>query len=413
MNEGKLWSSEFVSMGLTNFVIFISHYSLIASMPVIVMDHLGGSELDTGLAMTFFQIGTVGFRPLAGMCIDSINKRKLMLTATGIFLLTMLGYSLVHSLTELYGLRVIHGLIFSLATTAAAALAAMVLPTFCKARGIGYFALTTNLAMVIGPTLGLLIVGSLGMDGMMVFLGILGVLAFVLGNCKRLPENIVRPVERPHKGLKISDFIEKRALGPSMFGSLVFFAYGGVLMLISIYTKSMGLQSETSLFFAVFAAVIVVTRPFVGQVFDKWGMNAGIYPGFVLFAIGMALLGMINDLTGLLLAAVFLGSGFGILSPAFQTMAVQSAPLERSGVATATYFWSLDISVGLAASLLSVLAGYIGYAAMYGVFSTAVVILTGIMYLLWQHDNSQKYKRLFRRRIKKAAKKIVDPRRYS
>lgn len=412
MNEGKLWSAGFVSMGLTNFVIFISHYSLIASMPVIVMDHLGGTELDTGLAMTFFQIGTVGFRPLAGLCIDSFNKRRLMFAALGVFLLTMLGYSLVQSLFGLYGLRVVHGLIFSLSTTAAAALAAMLLPTYCKARGIGYFALTTNLAMVIGPTLGLLVVGEFGMDGILVFLGVLGVLAMGLGNFKRLPDEIAQPVKKEHKGLKISDFIEKRAIGPSMFGSLIFFAYGGVLMLISIYTKSMGLQSETSLFFAVFAAVIVVTRPLVGYVFDKWGMNAGIYPGFVLFAIGMFLLGLASDLTGLLLTAVFLGCGFGILSPAFQTMAVQSAPVERSGVATATYFWSLDISVGLAASLLSILAGYIGYAAMYGIFSTSIIILTGIFYLLWQHDNSQKYKRLLRRRVRKAAKKIVDPRRY-
>ena len=85
MPNERLWSPEFISMGLTNFFIFISHYSLIASMPVIIIDHLGGTEMDTGLAMTFFQIGTVTFRPLAGRIIDAINKRRLMLAATILF----------------------------------------------------------------------------------------------------------------------------------------------------------------------------------------------------------------------------------------------------------------------------------------------------------------------------------------
>lgn len=387
MSQERLWSPEFLSMGLTNFLIFISHYSLIASMPVIIMDYLGGSEMDTGLAMTFFQIGTVAFRPLAGRCIDSFNKQRLMLAATGIFFFTMLGYSFFHSLTTIYPLRMVHGVIFSLSTTAAAAIAAVILPARYKGSGIGYFALTTNLAMVVGPCIGLMIAGSLGVRGLFVFLGALGLATFIAGNCRPLPAEIAKPVPRAQKGFHFADFIEKRSLIAAFFGGCVFFAYGGVLMLVSVYAKQLGLQAETSLFFAAFAAVIVLTRPFIGRVFDKKGADAIIYPGFVLFAIGLAVLGRIDSLTGLLIAAVIIGSGFGALSPAFQTLAIQSAPADRSGVATATYFWSLDISVGLAAAILSILAGKFGYGFMFGTISVVIVLATLICYYCWRHHH--------------------------
>lgn len=354
-------------------------------MPVIIMDYLGGSEMDTGLAMTFFQIGTVAFRPLAGRCIDSFNKQRLMLVATAIFFLTMLGYSFFHSLSSIYPLRIVHGVIFSLSTTAAAAIAAMILPMRYKGSGIGYFALTTNLAMVVGPCIGLIIAGSLGTTGLFVFLGLLGLMTFLVANCHKLPAEVVKPTPRTGKGIHLADFIEKRALSSAFFGGCVFFAYGGVLMLISVYAKQLGLQTETSLFFAAFAAIIVLTRPFIGRIFDRKGADAIIYPGFVVFAIGLAILGRIDSLTGLLTAAVIIGFGFGALSPAFQTLAVQSAPPDRSGVATATYFWSLDISVGLAATILSILAGKFGYGFMFGTISVSIVLATLVCYYLWRH----------------------------
>ena len=82
-------------------------------------------------------------------------------------------------------------------------------------------------------------------------------------------------------------------------------------------------------------------------------------------------------------AAAVLGAGFGALSPAFQTLAIQSAPPKRAGVATATYFWSLDISVGLAAVILSLAAERFGYPFMYGAVSLCVVAAAAGAYFVW------------------------------
>lgn len=81
-------------------------------------------------------------------------------------------------------------------------------------------------------------------------------------------------------------------------------------------------------------------------------------------------------------------SGLGALAPAFQTLAVQSAPPSRAGVATSTYFWSLDISVGLAAALLGMAANAFGYPFMYGVICLSSSFLGLVYYFFWRRSLS-------------------------
>lgn len=390
MQREKLWTPEFLGMGGSNLFLFMSQYIMVASLPIFIMDTLGGGDMEAGLAMTAFQIGAVSCRPLAGRIIDAVNKQRLMRAATIAFFLVMLAFNWLHSEQAIYALRFLHGCIFALATTAAAAMAALVLPASRKGEGIGYFALSTNLAMVVGPLIGLVLIGNFGSIALFAFLAALAALTFLAANARRLPDEVVRPAGRQKKGFHLSDFIERRSLAPALLGGMVFFAYGGILTFIPLYAKSLGLQAETSLFFVVFAFVIILTRPVIGRLFDEKGPDWTVYPGFACFAAGMLLFSQVGTTAGLLISAAVLGIGFGALSPAFQTLAVESAPAARAGVATATYFWSLDISVGLAAVLLSFVAAQFGYAFMYGICCTAIIFFNAVLYFIWRRTHRKK-----------------------
>lgn len=390
MEREKLWTPEFLGMGGSNLFLFMSQYIMVASLPIFIMETLGGGDMEAGLAMTAFQIGAVSCRPLAGRIIDAVNKQRLMRTATIAFFLVMLAFNWLHSEQAIYALRFLHGCIFALATTAAAAMAALVLPASRKGEGIGYFALSTNLAMVVGPLIGLVLIGNFGSIALFAFLAALAALTFLAANARRLPDEVVRPAGRQKKGFHLSDFIERRSLAPALLGGIVFFAYGGILTFIPLYAKSLGLQAETSLFFVVFAFVIILTRPVIGRLFDEKGPDWTVYPGFACFAAGMLLFSQVGTTAGLLVSAAVLGIGFGALSPAFQTLAVESAPAARAGVATATYFWSLDISVGLAAVLLSFVAAQFGYAFMYGICCTAIIFFNAVLYFIWRRTHRKK-----------------------
>lgn len=251
-------------MGLTNFFYFMSQYIMIAALPVYIMDDLGLGEWEAGMAMTCFQIGTVVSRPLAGRVIDAVNKQRLLLIVSVLLFLLMTGFLLAYGLEIALSLRLIHGIVFALGTTASAAMAALVLPGRRKGEGIGYFAVCGNMAMVVGPLVGLILIEHFGASVLFLFLSLMAACAIVSGNGKRLPARVVCPSGEKHRGFHFSDFFEKKALPAVILGGLVFFAYGGVLTFIPMYTRSLGISSYTSLFFLVFALVIVVSRPFVG-----------------------------------------------------------------------------------------------------------------------------------------------------
>ena len=376
----KLWTAEFIGLSATNFFHFMAQYVLIAGLPICIMNEMKGGELEAGLAMTFFQIGTVACRPFAGRLIDRLHKGRLLFGATLAFFILMLAFCFAHTEEELYALRLLHGIEFAVGTTAAATLAALVLPASKRGTGIGYFALSTNLAMVVGPLVGLLLVHFFGTLAMFVFLTISALFTLWIANRRKLPQKIVLPAEK-EAGKSRFALVERQALPASLLGGLVFFAYGGLLTFIPLYAHSLGLEGSVSAFFAVFALVILATRPFIGSIFDKKGADYTVYPGFLLFFVGFLCFAAARTPVAFFFAAAVLGAGFGALSPAFQTLAVASVASERAGLATATYFWSLDISVGLAAATLGLFAANFGYASLYGILCPAVIVIALLAYM--------------------------------
>ena len=382
-NGGKLWTREFIGISLSNTLIYIAQYARIAALPIVIMTEYGGGDVEAGLAMTFFQIGTVVARPCAGILIDALNKRRLMLAVTTAFFLLMCAFAFASTISAIYGLRLVHGIVFAIATTTAAALAALILPPTRKGEGIGYFALSTNLAMVVGPMIGLLLMEHFSATALFAVLSLLAAISIALGG-QKLPNEVILSQKNPARTLSFGTFIERKALAPALIAGILFFAYGSVLTFTPLYTRSLGLSSETSLFYACYAGAILVTRPFIGRVFDRKGPDYTVYPGLIFFAAGMFLLGTITGLSGLIAAALLLGAGFGAVTPALQTLAVRSAPATRAGVATATYFWALDISVGLAAAGLGIVAVTCGYTFTYSVADVAVIALGAFCYALWR-----------------------------
>lgn len=379
MQKQPLWTQEFLGMSLCSFFQYMTHYALIAALPVFVIESLNGNDWQAGLAMTFFQIGAVLCRLLAGKWIDEFDKKKMLFVSLGFFLLVSLMYLTAGSLYFLFTIRLLHGAIFAIGTTIAATLAALVLPAQRKGEGIGYFAMFSNLAMVVGPFFSLMIISHYQFNVLFAGCVILAVLSFWCGNRKSLPNLVGEVAKKKDNSLEWNSFIEPKALPMALLGGLVFFAYAGVLVFIPIYAKLLNLTGYTSLFFAVFALAIVVTRPIVGKLFDQSGPDVVVYPGLIMFVVGLIGLSQIQGLPGLLTAGVVIGIGFGALSPVFQTLAIQFSPGHRAGVATATYFLALDISVGLGSFVLSIVASHAGYHAMY-LFTAVIVGLTTAVY---------------------------------
>ena len=382
MDSNRLWSPAFINYGISSGILYMTQYVLVAALPIVITSELSGSDLDAGLAMTYFQIGTIVCRLFAGRLIDGFNKRVVLLLSTALFFIIMGLFNFTTSLEAIFVLRGLHGVIFALGTTVMAALAVLVLPPNRKGEGINMFAIFSNVAMVLGPAIGLYTLSSYGSIALYLFLTIMTGLALVLSNSIPLSKELATPKPSTHKGWHISQFIERRSLPWALMGLFIGFTYSGVLVFIPIELNSMGAGIWGSAFFAIFAVMIIISRPLVGKAYARYGSKYIIYPGLLLFILGLLALGIATTPLTIILTAPLLGLGYGAAQPAFQALAIQSAPIERAGVSTATYFLALDISVGAGSVILALLASAVGYQYLY-IFTAVIMIVALALYHIW------------------------------
>ena len=124
-----------------------------------------------------------------------------------------------------------------------------------------------------------------------------------MSNVIRLPKELAKPKQKSSKGWSISQFIEKRSLPWALMGLFIGFTYSGVLVFIPIELNSMGAGVWGSVFFALFALMIIISRPLVGKVYARYGSRFVIYPGVGLFIVGLAILGVVSTPVGIICTA--------------------------------------------------------------------------------------------------------------
>ncbi len=85
MEEQPLWNISYIRMCLSSFFQYLTHYTLLVTLPVFVVQILKLGENQVGLVLTFFQIGAVLFRPFAGKWMDDFEKKKILFTSLALF----------------------------------------------------------------------------------------------------------------------------------------------------------------------------------------------------------------------------------------------------------------------------------------------------------------------------------------
>ncbi|WP_370222917.1 MFS transporter [Cytobacillus sp.] len=380
MKKQPLWTKDFLSISITSFFLFMGFYVLLTTLPLYILDDLKGDETQVGLIISVFLIAAVISRPFTGKWIDEVGRRKILLASLIVFAVSSLLYFWADSTPALLALRFLHGVGFGMATTATGAIVADIVPNERRGEGLGYYAMFMNLAMVIGPFAGLTIVQYASFTWIFALCTILSFIAIVLGVFVKIPQKSESSVKHPK--FTLSSLFEKNAVPVAISAGILAFAYSGILSFISVYAKELDLLEAASFFFVVYAAFIIMSRPFTGRWFDAYGENRVIYPAIILFAAGLFLLSQANSTFVFLLSGAIIGLGYGTIVPGLQTVAIKQADPAKRGLATSTFFTLFDTGIGLGSYVLGVLAVKTGFASLY--FMLAGVALFGLLvyYLL-------------------------------
>lgn len=361
----QLWNKSFILCLANNLFLFIFYFAQTTILPIYILNDLGGTLAQAGLAMTLFMASSIAVRPFSGLIIEKIGRKKALYVSEALFCLFSFAYIFADHLTALLVIRFLHGIWFSILTTVLIPIVNDFIPDQRKGEGMGYFVMSINLGIVLGPLLGLTLIQPFSYAVVASIFAAIVCLGFIF--CFMIPiADFVKPVKSLVKRkLELSDFVEKKALPISIMAMLISFSYASIMSFISTYAESKNLLPYASLFFVVFAISMMCLRPFTGKIYDKHGPSYVIYPAVIMFSIGLIVLSQINSAMGLMVAAVCIGMGFGSAQPCLQTLSIQGSSKERMGHAASTFFTCYDLGIALGSIVLGLLIAQYGYSFSY------------------------------------------------
>ncbi len=337
-----LWNRDFILLTLSNFLLCITYYSLISTLPVYLADSLHADKSAIGLVLAAYTIASVTVRPVSGFALDKFGRKMILICALTLYSALFIGYMFALSIALITVLRFMQGLGWGISTISGSTVAVDIIPNEKRGEGIGFYTLSTTLGMSVGPVIGLLLVhhGSY----LLMFAGMLviSIIAIVCAGIVNVPRNI------PHAanmGFNLHNLFEPKAVLPSLNLLIIMTAYGGLLSFVALYGKETGVH-DTSLFFLVFAAGIAISRITVGKTFDKSGPAVILTFCLVLDIIGFAVLALLKNPFGYFISAILIGFGNGVVFPVFQTMVNNVAEPAHRGAANSTLYTALDLGMG-------------------------------------------------------------------
>ena len=147
------------------------------------------------------------------------------------------------------------------------------------------------------------------------------------------------------------------------------------------YVTAKSLNVTVSLFFPVYAAILLVLRLSLRDWFDKKPFAFFLLGSSGCALISIALLTVMHSTPVMLLAAAFMAGGYGIMCSVCQSAAILLAGPGKRGLANSTYYIGLDLGMALGPILGGVLYGAVAIGLFYPILAVTVPIGI-VVYLL-------------------------------
>lgn len=390
MKKEKLWTKEFLTVSVINFLLVLMFYLLMVTIGSYAKAEFDVSTSTAGLVSSIYIIGALFGRLAGGRISGDLGTKKTLWIGLIAFLLTSVLYFAVVNVSMLLINRLLQGVAVGLASTATGTIVAQILPPERKGEGIGYFSLSAILATAIGPFIGILLLKlENGFTWMFVLNVALAIICLVFYAVVKIDVPIIRARSKEESTVSLlKKFIEPKALPISLIVLMIGFSYSGVMSFLSFYAEEINLVSAAGYFFLVYAVAVIFSRPFTGKLMDVRGANIVTYPSLLLFAVGMLLFSQATAGWMLLLSAILIGLGYGNFNSIAQTVAVKVTEPHRFGLATSTYFILLDMGLGLGPFVLGFVVPHIGYRAVF-LAMVAVIVCTIPLYY-WLHGRKDR-----------------------
>lgn len=375
MTDAPLFTPRFYLMCGYSFLVFFSAFQLLPTAPFHILA-LGGTPAAAGLFLGGLTYASALTAPLTGALADRIGKRRILLVASLAIAVMSAIYAVLPDYRLMLAVVVVHGLFWSGLLAASSSYVTDFMPISRRAEGMSYWGLATVTAVATAPTVGLWVFEQGGWRAVCVEAFLINLGMFVVA--WRLPPEFTPP-SGDWRALARGPLVEWRVLRLSVTLFLYTFGYGGITSFVALYAEANG-GGPRALYFAVFSASIIVTRPYIARLGDRIGHARVLAPCLAAVVVGYLLLAVSGTRPYLIASAVAFGAGFGSAYPLFVAHVLRHVDESRRGAAFGGMLAMFDTGIGTGSIAIGWIIGLFGYRAGYGL--AAVVAACAAPYFL-------------------------------
>lgn len=377
VDKTRLWTKGYSLLLLVNLLLCFGFYMLPPTLPAYVKQ-IGGSNLQASLVFGAFSAMSLIARIIAGSVVEAKGEKSIILL--GIALVTLCSSTFFWlPVNGILLMRSLQGVGWGMATAAIATAVYKTVPEQKRGEGSGYYALTTIVSLSLTPVAAILIMSRIRFGYVLIAsITLTAVSAFCMLHAAAALALRTGTIAASKKQMTWRNVFARGALLPSMLCFLLSIPLCAITGYLMLFGQETGIDNVW-LYFIGYTVMILLTRRFVGRLFDKKGHAMIIFPGSMLMIAGLIVLAFTNSALMLIAASLLYGLGYGAVQPSLQTWAVNRCPPDRKGAANGLFLSAIDLGYMIGSVVLGYIAGSSSYAAMYG-YSTVFMVAFLIIY---------------------------------
>ncbi len=375
----RLFTGSYWAMLGANFMLFFAFYLIMPILPFYLKEIFNTPNSLIGVILACYTVAALTIRPFAGYLLDAMARKPLYVVTYFFFVLFFGGYIVSISLFMVIIVRALQGLMFGIVTVGGNTVVIDIMPSERRGEGLGYYGLANNIAMAFGPMVGLFLHDYFSFNTIFLIAIITGTIGLALASIVSTKQK--PPVKRPP--ISLDRFLLIKGLPAGLALLMLSVPYGITSTYIAVYAQELNLSISSGLFFTFMAAGMMTSRIFSGKLVDKGYVSQVISVGIIIVLIcyfGLAACLPISQHFHFALNPIFctiallVGTGFGIIFPAYNTLFVNLAEHNQRGTANSTYLTSWDVGIGLGLVLGGIVSQHTSFAYAYLIGATLCVI---------------------------------------
>lgn len=366
--KSKMYSNDIILILIASFFYFSSPM-LVTPLITGFTESLGAGGALMGIVGGLMNICSLFCRPFVGNLADKISKYKVSFIGAALMTVASIGYIAAFDPVVVVLSRIVNGVGYACCSVCMSTWISNLLPEDKIGSGMGIYGTMNALGMAVAPAIGVSLYQKLGYRPAFVAAALFSAAIAVI---IQFVQNKGEPSAASAGVHKKLELIDVKVIPIAVIIMLFSIPYCATQSFLVTYIDARNLPVTVSLFFPLYAAILLLLRLTMRNLFDKKPFSFFIVLSSVSAFLSISVLAVMRHNFSMFFAAVFMAGGYGIMCSVCQSTAILLAGKEKRGLANSTYYIGLDLGMAFGPIIGGLLYEHLNIRLFYPVLALTV-----------------------------------------